>query len=157
MPPPAILDPATLDLDQIVADREEIQRHNPQRHEFGLLDAVVLLDQETKSAAGYHDVREDGWWTRGHIPGRPLFPGVLMIELAAQLVSFMTHHFYDVEGFIGFAGVDGAKFRGAVVPGERLVVIGRIERFRKRRADYQTQGFVGNTMVFEAGITGMVL
>ena len=155
MPPPAFLDPATLDLDHPIFTREQIQQYNPQRHEFALLDAIVLIDEARQLFAGYHDVREDAWWTRGHIPGRPLFPGVLMIEVAAQLASFLTHHLLKFEGFIGFAGVDNVKFRGAISPPARFVVIARGHKIRPRRIICDTQGFVDNTMVFEGRITGM--
>lgn len=155
MPPPVFLDPATLDLDHPVVTREQIQAYNPQRHEFALLDAVVLIDEARQLFAGYHDVRPDAWWTRGHIPGRPLFPGVLMIEVAAQLASFLTHHLLKLEGFIGFAGVDQVKFRGVVEPPARFVVVARGHKIRPRRVVCDVQGFVGSTMVFEGRIAGM--
>ena len=100
MPPPAIIDPSTLDFSQLIADRDEIMRLNPHRHEFRLLDGVVFCDLEKRLFAGFHDVREDAFWARGHVPGRPLFPGVLMIEAAAQLASFMTHYILGDERFI---------------------------------------------------------
>lgn len=157
MPPPVILDPAALNFSQLVADTHEIQRLNRQRHEFAMLDGVVHFDEETRLFAGYHDVRPDAWWVRGHIPGRPLFPGVLMIEVAAQLASFVTHKAMKHDAFIGFAGVDGVKFRGAVEPPCRFVVVGRATELRPRRTVCVTQGFVGSTMVFEASITGMIV
>ena len=155
MPPPAIIDPSTLDFSQLIADRDEIMRVNPHRHEFMLLDGVVFCDLEQRLFAGFHDVREDAFWVRGHIPGRPLFPGVLMIETAAQLASFMTHYILGFEGFIGFAGVDNVKFRGAVTPPCRFVIVGRGTNVKRRRTVCECQGFVGDTMVFEAEVTGM--
>jgi 3-hydroxyacyl-[acyl-carrier-protein] dehydratase len=155
MPPPAIIDPSTLDCSHVLANREEIMRVNPHRHEFALLDAIILCDTERAILAGYHDVREDAFWVRGHIPGRPLFPGVLMIEAAAQLASFLTHCCFESQGFIGFAGVDKVKFRGTVTPPARYIVVGRGKRFQRRRTVCEVQGFVDNTMVFEGEITGM--
>ncbi|MFQ5807952.1 MAG: 3-hydroxyacyl-ACP dehydratase FabZ family protein [Phycisphaerae bacterium] len=155
MPPPLILDPSALDFSRLIADRDEILRVNPQRHEFALLDGIVHRDLEKGLFAGYHDVHEDAWWVRGHIPGRPLFPGVLMIEAAAQLASYVTHCTLKVKGFTGFAGVDKVKFRGTVTPPARFVVVGRGQRIKRRRTICETQGFVDNTMVFEAEITGM--
>jgi len=155
MPPPVILDPSTLDFSRLIADRDEILRVNPHRHEFALLDGIVYCDTEASVFAGFHDVREDAWWVRAHIPGRPLFPGVLMIEVAAQLASFITHHYLGTGGFTGFAGVDRVKFRGTITPPARYVVIGRGKTVRSRRTVCDAQGFVGNTMVFEGKITGM--
>jgi len=157
MPPPVILDPTELDFDKLAITREEIQRSNPQRAEFALLDGIVHLDAEREVFAGFHDIHEDDWWTRGHIPGRPLFPGVLMIESAAQLVSYMSRHVLKVEGFLGFAAVDRAKFRGTLVPPARFVVVGRAVQVKKRRVVCETQGFTGDRMIFEAVITGMIV
>lgn len=155
MPPPVILDPSTLDLSRVIADREQIMCVNPQRHEFALLDAIVHCDVEAGVFAGYHDVRADAFWVRGHIPGRPLFPGVLMIEVAAQLASYLTHTILDEAGFVGFAGVDKVKFRDTVVPPARFVAIGRGKMIKRRRTICEIQGFIDSTMVFEGEITGM--
>lgn len=155
MPPALILDPATIDCSNVVASAEAIMACNPQRFEFRLLDAIVLVDEGARIFAGYHDLREDDWWVRGHIPGRPLFPGVLMIEAAAQLASYMAHHAKIVGGFLGFAGVDKVKFRGAVTPPARFLVVGQGVSLKSRRVICNTQGFVGRDMVFEGEITGM--
>lgn len=155
MPPSPILDPAGLDFSNVVADRAEIERVNPHRYEFRLVDAVVYFDREQKLFAGYHDVRSDAFWVRGHIPGRPLLPGVLMIEAAAQLSSYLYHQVFPGRGFLGFVGVDNVKFRGVVQPPCRFVIVGRGRDVRPRRMVCETQGFVDGTMVFEGEITGM--
>jgi 3-hydroxyacyl-[acyl-carrier-protein] dehydratase len=157
MPPPPILDPAQLDLSNIVADITDIQRCNPHRYEFQLLDAVVLADFERNRFAGYHDVREDAFWVRGHIPGRPLMPGVLMIEATAQLASWVYHRAFENAGFLGFVGVDSVRFRGVVEPPARLVFVGHHTQLKPRRVKWSTQGFVDGTMVFEGNITGMAV
>jgi 3-hydroxyacyl-[acyl-carrier-protein] dehydratase len=155
MPPPLILDPAQLDFSNLIADRAQIERINPHRYEFCLLDGVVFLDTQRAIYAGYHDVRSDAFWVRGHIPGRPLFPGVLMIEAAAQLASYLYRQVFPGPGFLGFVGVDAVKFRGTVTPPNRLVIIGRGRELKPRRMICESQGFVDQTMVFEAVITGM--
>jgi len=103
----------------------------------------------------FKDVREDEFWVRGHIPGRPLLPGVLMIEAAAQMCSLYYKVVQKDERFLGFGGVDGVKFRGQVAPGERLILLGKAVEIRGRRAVFDTQGIVGERLVFEARITGM--
>ncbi len=158
MPPPLILDPSSLDLTRCVADHAAIERFNQHRHEFRLLDAIVFHDEQKGLIAGYHDVRSDAWWTRGHIPGRPLFPGVLMIECAAQLSSYLYHfHIGKGEAFLGFTGVDHVKFRGIVEPPARFVVVGRVIELKRRRVISAVQGFVGEHFVFESEITGMLV
>ena len=81
------------------------------------LDAVIW--QHEGSILGRKDVREDEFWVPGHIPGRPLLPGVVMLEAAAQLSSFHTATYVGWEGFIGFGGLEDVKFRAAVKPGQR--------------------------------------
>lgn len=157
MPPPVILDPTGLDFDRPIARRAEIERVLPQRHEFQLLDAVVMIDQERMLFAGYRDILADDWWARGHIPGRPLYPGVLMIETAAQLSAYVHHAVRGTADFMGFAGVDEVKYRGTVQPPCRFVVVGRARDIRPRRLITEVQGFVNGTMVFEAVIVGMVV
>jgi 3-hydroxyacyl-[acyl-carrier-protein] dehydratase len=155
MPPPILLSPSSVDLDVAAMPRDEILKLLPHRYEFQLIDGVARVDFERKLIVGFHDVRSDGFWARGHIPGRPLFPGVLMIEVAAQLSSLLYNSFIKTNVFLGFAGVDGVKFRGTVSPPSRLVVVASAIEVRPRRMISACQGFVGETMVFEAQITGM--
>lgn len=156
MPPPPILDPAAYDQDVVVADLEQIQAANAQRHEFQLLDRVIYFNVEDRDFVGYHDVKEGAWWGRGHVPGRPLFPGVLQIEAAAQLCSYVWHAALDTgDRFLGFAAVDDVKYRGAVEPGSRFLIVGHCDKLTLRRTVARTQGFVDGKMVFEGKITGM--
>ncbi len=158
MPPQAILDPASLDLGQVVAGHEAIRKVNPQRHEMEHLDAIVLLDLEQQVVAGYKDVRTDEFWVRGHMPDYPLLPGVLMCEAAAQMASFYIHA-QGISGgdFIGFAGMENVRFRSPVHPGDRLILIGKSIRLNRRQTVFNVQGFVGSTMVFHAEIIGVPL
>lgn len=155
MPPPPFLDVRKLDCTNLIADRDDILELNPHRHEFALLDGICYSDPDAGLFAGFHDIREDAWWVRGHIPGRPLFPGVLMIEVSAQLSSYITHAVLREDRFIGFAGVDDVKFRGAIAPPARFIVVGQAREIRPRRTISAVQGFVDDTMVFEGIITGM--
>ncbi len=157
MPPTPYLDINTLDLENVLVDREGIYKVLPHRHEFMRLDAIVHMDIESGLMAGYHDLTEDEFWVRGHIPGRPIFPGVMMIETAAQLVSYYTMTASKQEGFLGFAAVDDVKFRGSVTHGQRLVMVGKMIEIRARRCKGGVQGFVDGKMVFEGTITGMRL
>lgn len=156
MPPKPYLDIKTLDFDNVVATQEEIYKLLPHRYEFMRLDAIVSLDPE-KTVAGYHDVRDDDFWVRGHIPSRPIFPGVMMIETAAQLVSYCVMAETHRTDFLGFGGVDDVKFRGGVSLGDRIIMIGKMVEIRPRRCKGEVQGFVNGKMVFQGLITGMWL
>ncbi|MBV9126303.1 MAG: beta-hydroxyacyl-ACP dehydratase [Planctomycetes bacterium] len=158
MPPPAHLDPAGLDLGHVVADQEAIRRFNPQRFEMEQLDAIVLVDAAQHLVAGYKDVRADEFWVRGHMPGYPLMPGVLICEAAAQLCSYyVMAHGLNRGDFMGFGGMDQVRFRSPVRPGDRLVLIGKGIRVHRRQMVFNVQGFVGTTMVFEGDILGVPL
>jgi len=157
MPPQFLFDLSNIDLDRIVYQRDVIRQCNPQRGAMEMLDAIVHADPDKGEIVGYKDVRADEFWVAGHIPGRPLFPGVLMIEAAAQLASFYSRQFLKLEGFIGFGAVDGVKFRGQVVPGDRLYLVGLKRWVRHRRVNCFMQGVVNGALVFESEITGVQL
>ncbi len=82
-------------------------------------------------------------------------PGVIMIEAAAQVSSFFVKKIYDLRGFIGFAGIESAKFRGIVEPPCRLHLLGHITKFKRRKYTCSLQGFVDKTMVFETVVSGL--
>jgi 3-hydroxyacyl-[acyl-carrier-protein] dehydratase len=156
MPPEAHFDPASLDLNKVVADRDAIRRVNPQRFEMEQLDAVVLFDTANQFIAGYKDVRPDEFWVRGHMPGYPLMPGVLMCEAAAQLCSYYVVTTGLLQGdFIGFGGLENVRFRGVVRPGERLVMIGKGLKLNRRQTIFNVQSFVGGSMVFHGDVIGI--
>jgi len=157
MAPTLLLDIESFDLSQTVQDVAAIEAVNPHRPPMRLLDGVLWESDDLTYGVAYHDVRDDEFWVEGHIPGRPLFPGVLMIEAAAQLASFMVLRRLPDCDFLGFAGVDNVKFRGQVVPGDRLYILMVETEFRRRRFVSNTQGVVDGTIVFEAEITGMPL
>jgi 3-hydroxyacyl-[acyl-carrier-protein] dehydratase len=159
MPSPALFDLDRVDPTRTVADVEEIRKANPQRFEMEQLSRVVFVDDERGEVAGVLEVPEHPFWERGHVPGRPLMPGVIMLEAAAQLCSYFVRRVYSPEEyghrFFGFGGIDAVKFRGVVLPGQTLLVLGKRIEIRSRRAVFDTQGFVDGSQVFEARITGM--
>ncbi len=159
MPPPLILDPETIDLTNVLADREAIRTVNPQRFEMEQLDAIVLLDHDRHLIVGYKDVRDDEFWCRGHMPGMPLLPGVLMCEAAAQMASYyaVTQKVIAAGGILGFGGLEEVRFRGMVMPGDRFVLVCRGEHLKARRSVFRVQGFVGAKMVYEGTVIGVPL
>ncbi len=158
MPPTPIVDPESIQCDQPLYTREQIYQVLPQQFEFSQLDGIVLADQEAMVFAAYRDVRPDEWWCRGHMPKQAIFPGVLMIEAAAQLSAFSQQLLVPVPGAImGFGGVDKAKFRDSIYPPARIIFIGRPTDTRLRRFRSEVQGFVDGTMAFEAEISGIRL
>ena len=117
MPPVLHLDPASLDFNRVIADIEAIRRINPQRDEMEQLTAIIYEDLDNHVLAGYRDIGADEFWVKGHMPGYPLFPGVLMCEAAAQLCSYYVMTTNLLQGdFIGFGGMEEVRFRGTVRP-----------------------------------------
>ena len=157
MPPVLHFDPSKLDMNNVVADREAIRAVNPQRFEMEQLTAIVHVDTERELLVGYKDVRPDEFWVRGHMPGAPLMPGVLMCEAAAQLASFYIVKYSGLlrDGFIGFGGIENVRFRAPVRPGDRLVLVAKALKLNRRQCIFDVQGLVGATMVFHAQIIGV--
>lgn len=154
MTAPLFFDLSNLDLEHLVYDVAAIEQINPHRYEMRQLDGIVYLDDQG-GAVGYKEVREDEFWVRGHIPGRPLLPGVLMIEAAAQLASVCAAVVNKESRFIGFGGIEKVKFRAQVRPGSRLYLLEKFLERRPRRFKMAAQGVVDGELVFEAVLVGM--
>jgi len=155
MPPVLLLDLANIDLNHVIYNVEDIEKVNPHRYEMRLLDGVVHLDADAGIAVGFKEITENDFWARGHIPSRPLMPGVLMVEAAAQLASFTALHNIKEERFIGFGGIEDVKFRGQVIPPCRLYILGKFIERRSRRFKFAAQGLVEGQLVFQATVIGM--
>lgn len=148
----------TLDPHRLVATHEELYRVLRHAGRFALLDGVLHRDEEENLIVGWKDIRADDWWAPDHIPGRPIFPGALMIETGAQLCSFdYSLRTGDEERFIGFGGLDGTRFRGMVEPGVRMHFVARAGRLRRTMFTYELQGLVGRDIVFETQVMGVAL
>lgn len=157
MPPPLLVDLDQVDLDTVLLDRSEIYAHLPQRHEFQLLGGVCMIDAEQKKIVAFSDIGTDDWWVRGHLPGRPLLPGVLMLEMAGQVAGICAKLLVNVQGFVGFGGVSDCRFRQTVVPPARLYLLCIGTEFRSRRVVSKVQGVIEGRLIFEATVTGVTM
>ena len=155
MAPPPLFNMALLDEEHTAYDRDAIERVNPHRGCMGMLDRIIYEDYQPAHYAAVRDIHDDEFWVHGHIPGRPLFPGVLMIEAAAQLASFACLLRLEGQSFMGFTGAQDVKFRETVVPGDRLLILVEQIELRPRRSVSRSQGWVGSKLAFEATIIGM--
>ncbi len=157
MAPRLSIDLSQVDLTAVAFDTAAVEAVNPHRGDMRLIDHIIWTDEQYTQTIACKHVKDDEFWVAGHIPGRPIFPGVLMIEAAAQLASFMAIKRLPEITFLGFAGVDGVKFRGQVGPGDTLHFLATEIQFKKRRFICGVQGVVDGNLVFEAKITGMPL
>lgn len=156
MPTEPIIDLSAIDLGRRVMSRAEIERYNPHRGLMAMLDGVVWLNDALSEGVAVKEVRPDEFWTAGHIPGRPLLPGVLMLEAAAQLASLMYYKRSGVLCFAGFTRIEEVAFRGQVVPGDTLYLLCKELKYTPKRFVTRIQGVVNAEVVFEGVITGMI-
>ena len=152
-----LLDLNQLDLNQVAVDRAGIYSRLPHRHEFMQLDAIVHLDSKAGVAVGLRHIRNDEFWVRGHIPGQPIMPGVLMLETAAQMAAYLSQEVQPSDKFLAFGGLEDVRFRMAVFPPAKMYIIEKVIEVRPRRTVCDAQGFVDGRLVFEARIIGMPL
>jgi 3-hydroxyacyl-[acyl-carrier-protein] dehydratase len=125
VPKDLILDWAEIDFNRVIADLAEIRRFNPQRYEMEQLTAICYDNHVEHVCAGYKDITENEFWVRGHMPGMPLMPGVLICESAAQMCSYYAHK-HKLLGdckVVGFGGLEDVRFRDPVRVGDRLVIV----------------------------------
>ncbi|MGQ9505248.1 MAG: 3-hydroxyacyl-ACP dehydratase FabZ family protein [Thermogutta sp.] len=155
---PLILDPAKIDTSRVIADIEEIRKYNPQRYEMEQLTAICYEDRERAICAGYKDLTPDEFWVRGHFPGMPLMPGVIMCEAAAQLASYFTIKYQLMKApIVGFGGLQDVRFRGVVRPGDRFLIVARLLKVRSTMLTCEFQCFVQRNLVCEGVILGIPL
>jgi 3-hydroxyacyl-[acyl-carrier-protein] dehydratase len=154
-----LVDLAELDLTRDVISDKELRDMLPHAHEFRLIDGICHLDLETGIVVGYKKWDANPWWARGHIPGRPLMPGVLMCEGAAQVATVLMkkREGWGVDRFIGLGGLDGVRFRGTVVPPATVYFVSKIGNRSSRIAKYPAQCYCGGRMVMDMELLGVLL
>ncbi len=155
MPSGLILDFDSVDLSQSGVDRRGIAEMLPHRGPIAMLDRVIWHEFGPGRAVAVHHVPTDAWWIDGHIPGHPLMPGVLQIEAAAQLASFLYYKQSKKTWFAGFTRIDDVTFRGQVAPGDDLYLLCVEEKYSIRRFISRVQGVVNGQIAFDGQISGM--
>lgn len=128
--------PETLPADPVIKTTysvEEIQKLLPHRYPFLLVDRIVDYVPGQR-AVGIKNVSVNEPQFQGHFPGRPIMPGVLIVEAMAQVGGVVLTQMADVQqGLFMFAGIDKVRFRRPVVPGDQLVMTVELLCVKRRR------------------------
>jgi len=140
-----------------VMEQAEIQSLLPHRYPFLLVDRVHELEPDRR-IVGVKNVSINEPFFQGHFPGRPVMPGVLILEAMAQVGGILALKSMGnvAKPVVYLTGVDNAKFRKPVVPGDQLRF--EVEVVKKRAPFWKMQGkaFVDTELVCEAEVMAMV-
>lgn len=135
---------------------EDIKKILPHRYPFLLVDRVTECDGQTM-IKGYKNVTGNEDFFQGHFPGNPVMPGVLQIEALAQLgAALLMQRFTGQRVFAYFAGIEKARFKRTVVPGDRLDLDVLVTRDRGKFAIIDGKATVDGQLAVEAILMCMV-
>ena len=131
---------------------EQIKEIIPHRDPFLLLDEIIELD--TYKAIGVKYVTPDEFYFKGHFPGKPVVPGVILVESLAQVgaVIILSHDKY--KGKIAyFTGIKNAKFRKSVLPGDTVYLHCEVTRIKGAFGFGKAEAYVNDELVCEAEVS----
>jgi 3-hydroxyacyl-[acyl-carrier-protein] dehydratase len=137
----------------MLMDIHQIIKKLPHRYPFLLVDRVIEFEKDVRIKA-LKNVTINEPFFNGHFPSRPVMPGVLMLEALAQasaLLSFASEgEESDGSRLYYFAGIDGARFKRIVEPGDQLILESKIERKKASIYKYSTRATVNGELAVEA-------
>ncbi len=133
----------------MVLSFEEIKKILPHRYPFLLIDRVLEVEADKKIKA-IKNVTGNEPFFQGHFPHHAVMPGVLIVEAMAQAGAICLLVERDVKGTLVFAGIDKAKFRKPVIPGDTIVFEVEVLNLKKRFCKLKGKAFVEGNLVAEA-------
>ena len=137
----------------ITMDIHEILRRLPHRYPFLLVDRVIELEKGKRITALKNVSMNEPYFV-GHFPHRPVMPGVMMLEALAQASAILAFDeagvLPDANNVFYFVGIDGARFKRPVEPGDQLMLHSQFERSRGGIIKFSSQATVGGAIAVEA-------
>jgi 3-hydroxyacyl-[acyl-carrier-protein] dehydratase len=134
-------------------DIHRILKKLPHRYPLLLVDRVLEFEKNVRIKA-LKNVTINEPFFMGHFPARPVMPGVLMLEALAQTAALLSFESMDLEAgddtVVYFVGIDGARFKRVVEPGDQLILEASIERAKAGIYKYRTRASVGGDTAVEA-------
>lgn len=136
---------------------DEIQEILPHRYPFLLVDRILEIEQG-KKAVGIKNVTVNEPFFQGHFPGNPIMPGVLIVEAMAQVGAVAVLSMEDNRGKLAlFAGIDKARFRRPVIPGDQLRMEVELIKVKGSMGKGKGMAYVGDELVAEAELMFVLL
>jgi len=137
-------------------DINEILKLLPHNYPFLLVDRIIEYEP-LKRIVGIKNVTFNEPFFSGHFPGNPIMPGVLIVEAMAQTGGVLAFKsFPDMKGSVFFIGIDNARFRKPVTPGDQLKFVVQVVKHKREIWVFDGQAFVDGEIVAEAKIMAML-
>lgn len=137
-------------------DIHKILKQLPHRYPFLLVDRVLAIDKG-KTIRALKNVTMNEPFFQGHFPHRPVMPGVLMLEALAQAAALLAFDALDTspsdDNVYYFAGIDGARFKRPVEPGDQLILDVTLMRMKAGIFKFKARALVGDDLAVEAELT----
>ena len=137
-------------------DIHKILKQLPHRYPFLLVDRVLAIDKG-KTIRAIKNVTMNEPFFQGHFPHRPVMPGVLMLEALAQAAALLAFDALDTspsdDTVYYFAGIDGARFKRPVEPGDQLFLDVELLRMKAGIFKFKARALVGEDLAVEAELT----
>jgi 3-hydroxyacyl-[acyl-carrier-protein] dehydratase len=143
-------------MSESILNIEEIKKIIPHRYPFLLVDRVTEINGY-ESIKGYKNITFNEPLFQGHFPKQAVFPGVLMLESMAQLGAILIlRRFSEEQRLAYFAGIEKARFKRPVVPGDRLDMVVTVARDRGTFVVMEGKAFVDGVLVASATLSSSI-